>query len=474
MSKAWRTDWRFIMKNLTKGSPAKAIILFAIPVIIGNLLQLTYSLIDTRIVGQYLGEDALAAVGATSSLSTLVIGFVNGLGNGFAVIVARYFGAGEKRGIQRAVAGSFSLAASIAVLLTLFTIILLNPILKFLNTPKEIFGLSYQYIFIIFTGISITMLYNVSSAILRAIGDTVTPLIFLGCSTILNIFGDIFCICVLNLGVRGAAISTVASQLLAAAACMVYMFVRYDILHFHMHDVLFRLRPWPKSSKKHSKIEKRANTNIRLLLDLLGCGLSMGLMGCLVNIGSVALQTGINSLGDEFITAHMAARKLTELYMVMFSVLGSTMATYSSQNYGAGRYDRIRTGMWRALQISWIWCLVVLACSFTPVCPILIRAVTATDNPVIIDNAVLYLKINTCLYFVAAAICILRNVMQGIGDHITPIVSSFIECIGKIIIVILLVPLLGYTGIILSEPVVWVLMVIPLLVQIIKNPVMKG
>lgn len=454
------------MKDLTKGSPAKAIILFAIPVIIGNLLQLTYSLIDTRIVGRYLGENALAAVGATSSLSTLVIGFLNGLGNGFAVIVARHFGAGEKRSIQRAVAGCFSLAAGIAVILTLSVSMLLNPILMFLNTPEEIFGLSYQYIFIIFAGIPIAVLYNASAAILRAIGDTVTPLIFLGVSTILNIFGDIFCICVLGMGVRGAAISTVASQLLATAACMVYMFIRYDILRFHIHDFLFRLRPWPKSPKKYSRVEKRANTNLRLILDLLGCGLSMGLMGCLINIGSVALQTGINRLGDEFITAHMAARKLTELYMVMFSVLGSTMATYSSQNYGAGKYGRIRTGMWRALQISWIWCLIVLACSYSPLCPMLIRAVTATDNPVIINNAVLYLKLNTCLYFVTAAICVLRNIMQGIGDHITPIVSSFIECIGKIVIVSLLVPPLGYMGIIISEPIVWVLMVIPLLVQI--------
>lgn len=463
------------MKELTKGSPTKVIMLFAIPIIIGNLLQLTYSLIDTRIVGEYLGEEALAAVGATASLSSLVIGFLNGIGNGFAVIVARYFGAGEKRGIQRAVAGSLSLAIGIAVFLTLLTLVLLHPILVLLNTPKEIMDLSYQYIFIIFAGMLISMLYNVSAAILRAVGDTLTPLIFLGLSTILNIFGDIFCIRILHLGVRGAAFATVASQFLAMAACMLYMFRRYDILRFPMHDFLFRLRPWPaKSVKKRSKYEKRANTNLRLILDLLSCGLSMGFMGCLVNIGSVALQSGINSLGDELITAHMAARKLTELYMVMFSVFGSTMATYSGQNYGAGKYDRIHTGMWKALQITWAWCVIVLICSYTPICPMLIKAVTASQNPVIIDNAVLYLKVNTVLYFVAATICVLRNVMQGTGDHVTPIVSSFIECIGKIVIVIVLVPPLGYMGIIVSEPIVWILMVIPLLIQIrVKNATMK-
>lgn len=461
------------MKELTKGSPTKVIILFAIPIIIGNLLQLTYSLIDTRIVGEYLGEEALAAVGATASLSSLVIGFLNGIGNGFAVIVARYFGASEKRGIQRAVAGSLSLAIGIAVFFTLFALALLHPILAALNTPKEIIGLSYQYIFIIFAGMLISMLYNVSAAILRAIGDTLTPLVILGLSTVLNIFGDIFCIRILHLGVRGAALATVASQFLAMAACMIYMFRRYDILRFPMHDFLFRLRPW-LAKRKHSKYEKRANTNLRLLLDLLGCGLSMGFMGCLINIGSVALQSGINSLGDELITAHMAARKLTELYMVLFSVFGTTMATYSSQNYGAGKYERIRTGMWKALLIAWAWCVIVLICSYTPICPMLVKAVTATGNPVIIDNAVLYLKINTVLYFVTAVICILRNVMQGIGDHVTPIVSSFIECIGKIVIVMVLVPPLGYMGIIVAEPIVWVLMVIPLLIQIrAKNAAMK-
>lgn len=461
------------MKDLTKGKPVQVILLFAFPILLGNVLQLTYSLIDTRIVGQYLGEEALAAVGATSSLYTMSISLLNGLVNGFAVIVARYFGAGEKRGLQRAVAGSISLGTVITIMMTVLSLLLLRPILHMLHTPKPIFAMSYRYISIILAGMPIILWYNVSAGILRAVGDTVTPLLFLAFSTVLNIFGDIFCIRVLGLGVRGAALATVVSQFFAMVACCVYMYKRYKELHFPLHDLLFRLRPWQNPKKKHTRLEKRANTNLRLFLDLLGCGISMALMGCLVNVGSVALQSGINRLGEELITAQMAARKLTELYMLAFSLLGTTMATYTSQNYGAGEYERIRKGMWSALMLSWFWCAIVLLCSYTPVSGILLRAVTASDNRTIIDNAALYLKIDTLLYFVTAVICILRNILQGIGDHVTPILSSLIECIGKILIVAFLVPHLHYMGIILSEPIVWIVMVLPLIITCMKHPILR-
>lgn len=461
------------MKDLTKGKPTQVILLFALPILLGNVLQLTYSLIDTRIVGQYLGEEALAAIGATSSLYTMMISFLNGLVNGFAVIVARYFGAAEKRGLQRAVAGSVSLGTEIVIVMTIISLLILRPVLHLLHTPEEIYEISYQYISIVLAGMPILLWYNVSAGVLRAVGDTVTPLLFLAFSTVLNIFGDIFCIRVLGLGVRGAAIATVVSQLVAMTACCIYMYKRYPELHFPLHDLLFRLRPWQNPKKKHTRMEKRANTNLRLLLDLLGCGVSMALMGCLVNIGSVALQTGINRLGEELITAQMAARKLTELYMLMFSLLGSTMATYAGQNFGAGQYERIRKGMWSALTISWIWCALIILCSYTPINTFLLQAVTATDNKVIIENAALYLRIDTLLYFVPVVICILRNTMQGIGDHVTPILSSFIECVGKILIVIFLVPYLHYMGIILSEPIVWVLMVLPLIIRCMKNPILR-
>jgi Na+-driven multidrug efflux pump len=439
------------MKDLTKGSPRKVILAFALPVLIGYVLQLCYSLADTRIVSSLLGADALSAVGSTSSLSALIIGFLNGLTNGFAVIIARFFGAGDEKGLKRAVAASLTCGILMALALTALILGGLPWILNALHTPTDIYPLAYRYISIIFMGMTISMLYNVSAGILRSIGDTTTPMLFLLLSVILNIFGDIFCIRVLHLGVAGAAIATVAAQLIATVACLIYMWKRYKILRIGPAD--FQFTP-------------------ALVGNLMSCGLSMGFMSCLVNLGSLALQSGINGLGKDIIVAHTAARKISELYMLMFSVLGSTMATYCSQNYGAGNHERIRTGLAEALKIGILWCaLVVLSCYTSA--PLLIRLVTGDVSSSIVETAALYLRIDTLLYWVTAVICILRNALQGVGDHVTPVISSTIECVGKVIIVWLLVPRLAYMGIILAEPIVWVLMVIPLIIQTLRHPAIR-
>lgn len=313
------------MHNLTKGNITKLIFAFAVPILIGNLLQLTYSLIDTRIVGSALGEQALAAVGATSSLSGLLIGFLQGLTNGFAVIAAQFFGAKDEKGLKRCVASSLVLALSVSVVFTVCSLLFLKPLLRLLNTPEAILTMAYDYIFVIFAGMMITMLYNVCASILRAIGDSVTPLIFLAVSVVLNVFGDFFCIYVLCLGVRGAALATVFSQFIALVACYLYMIGRYDILRLHREDF--------------------GDFSSTLLQRLLSCGLSMGFMSSLINLGTVTLQTSINTLGTDIIVAHTAARKITELYMLMFSVFGTTMATFCGQNLGAGEISRIKEGL---------------------------------------------------------------------------------------------------------------------------------
>jgi Na+-driven multidrug efflux pump len=439
------------MKDLTQGSPRRVILAFALPVLIGYVLQLCYSLADTRIVSSLLGQDALSAVGSTSSLSALIIGFLNGLTNGFAVIIARFFGSKDEKGLKRAVAASLTCGILMALALTGLILAGLPWILRALHTPTDIYPLAYRYISIIFMGMTISMLYNVSAGILRSIGDTTTPMLFLLLSVILNIFGDIFCIRVLHLGVAGAAIATVAAQLIATIASLVYMWERYRILRISPSDFHF---------------------SSGLIRELMSCGLSMGFMSCLVNLGSLALQSGINGLGKDIIVAHTAARKISELYMLMFSVLGSTMATYCSQNYGAGNHDRIRAGLAEALKIGILWCaLVVLSCYTSA--PLLIRLVTGDVSASIVETAALYLRIDTLLYWVTAVICILRNALQGVGDHVTPVISSTIECLGKVVIVWLLVPRLAYMGIILAEPIVWVLMVIPLIIQTLRHPAIR-
>lgn len=440
------------MKDLTRGNPTKLIFAFAIPILIGNILQLAYNLIDTRIVGQTLGEAALAGVGATNSINTLIIGFLQGITNGFAVVIAQKFGAKNKAELKQTIAVSLVLGVITSLGLTAVSLLCLRPLLTVLNTPEEVIDLSYEFIQIIFMGMTITMLYNICAGFLRAIGDTVMPLVFLAVSVLLNIVGDYFFILNVGLGVRGAAIATVLSQCVAMIACAIYMVIRYDI---------FRLRG--------SDFKFTAN----LIRKLYSSGLSMGFMMSIVSLGTVALQGAINTFGTSIIVAHTAARKITEFFMILFSVFGVTMATYCGQNLGAGEVGRIKTGIRTALKFTWMWCVVVIVMAYTAA-PQLVQMVTGSSDPIIIGTAAKYLRIDTLFYFVPAVITIVRNAMQGIGDYRTPIISSSIELIGKVCVVIFLVPVLGYMGVILAEPIVWILMVIPLVVQLKRNPVLKA
>ncbi|MGN0319647.1 MAG: MATE family efflux transporter [Lachnospira sp.] len=436
------------MKDLTRGSITKLIFWFALPVFIGSLLQMTYNLVDTKIIGYVLGESSLAAVGSTNSVNTLVIGFLQGLTNGFAVIAAQFFGAGDTANFKRTVAGSFKYGIIVSAILTGVVLIFLKPLLLLLNTPEELLKEAYDYIFIIFAGMTILMLYNVCAAILRSIGDSFTPLIFLGISVGLNIGGDILFLKVIPMGVRGAAVATVLSQFIALVSCLIYSYKRYEILWISRKD--FRI-----SSSLTAK--------------LMSTGCSMGFMSSLVSIGSVTLQSAINSFGQDIILAHTTARRISELFMMMFGVLGTTMATFCGQNLGAGKYDRIRKGILTSILMGWVWCAMTIMASYTVV-PSFIRMLISSDNRKVIDTAALYLRVDSLLYFVTAMITIIRNSLQGIGDRLTPIISSGIELVGKVIITFTLVPLMGYWGVILSEPVVWVFMVIPLIVQLVKNP----
>lgn len=436
------------MKDLTKGNPCKLILSFALPICIGNILQIFYSLADTRIVGDFLGEDALAAVGSTSSLNNMIIGFLLGLTNGFAIVAARYFGAKDMRGLRRAAVADFMLGILVAAFLTVVSVGFLPMILNGLHTPAALVGQAGSYFRIILLGMIFSMLYNVCAGLLRAIGDSLTPLLFLVFSALANIGLDILFIAVFHMGVQGAALATVASQTMSFIMCFAYLWRRYEILRFRIQDI---------------HLEKG------MVKEMFQTGLSMGFMSSLINIGSVALQGAINSLGNtDYIVAQTAARKITEVFMLPFSVFGTTIATYSGQNKGAGKPERIKQGCRDVILITWGWCIGMILLSYTVV-PEFVRLITASDNQAVIRAASLYLRVDTLLYFVPALICILRNVMQGIGDTVTPVVSSSIELVCKVLVALFLTPVLGYTAIILAEPIAWVLMVIPLIVQIRKN-----
>jgi putative MATE family efflux protein len=435
------------MKDLTKGKILKVLLQFALPVFIGNLFNLAYNLADTRIIGQILGETALAAVGSVSTLSDLIVGFVFGLANGFAVITARFFGMKDENSVRRSFALSLEFGIGISVIIGIASFFGLDLIFKWLNVAPENKENAAAYITVIIYGLVFACLYNVMASSLRAIGDAYTPLIFLILSASMNVGLDLLFVGVLDKGVRGAAFATVISQFVSAVLCFIYALIRYPMLRFGIADF--------KPSKDLTKM-------------LLSGGFSMGLMSSLVAFGTLSLQTAINKLEDPIIVAHMGARKLTNLYMMPFSVFGTTMATFSGQNYGAKKIDRIKKGLLLAVLINAIWIVIVQTMSWT-ICPTLIKLITAVEDPYIIHNAVLYQRFDTSFYIIAAMVTLSRNTLQGMGDHISPVISSSLELLGKVVIAFTLAPILKYWGIIIAEPIVWTIMVIPLLISLVRR-----
>ncbi len=433
------------MKDLTKGKILSVILKFALPVFIGNLFNLAYNLADTRIIGSFLGSDSLAAVGSVSTLSDFITGFVFGLSNGFAVLTARFFGMKDELSVRRSFALSIEFGVIISVILSGASLLGLPIIFRWLNVMDAHKTGATEYITVVILGLVFACLYNVLASNLRAIGDAYTPLIFLILSASLNVGLDILFVGVLKFGVRGAAFATVISQFISVVLCFIYALVRYPLFRFRFADL--------KPSREMSRM-------------LLSGGFSMGLMSSLVAFGTLSLQTAINKLGTNIIVAHTGARKLTNLYMMPFSVFGTTMATFSGQNFGAQRVDRIKKGLLTAVLINAGWIVLVQIMSWT-ICPYLIKAITAVDVKEIVDTAVLYQRVDTSFYMIAALITLFRNTLQGMGDHITPVISSGLELLGKVVIAFTLAPVIGYWGIIVAEPIVWAIMVIPLVISMI-------
>lgn len=436
---------------LTEGKPVKLILLFAIPIFLGNLFQILYSLIDTKIVGSILGETALASVGAVSTLYNLLTGFFNGLTLGFSVITARHYGSGDEKALKKNVAGTILLGLITATVIITWVLIFLKRILKFMNVPDHQYEMSYAYIRVLVIGMFITLSYNICANTLRAIGDSLTPLLFLVLASIVNVVLDYTFILAFDAGVSGAAIATVISQLLSVLLCVIRIKKAFPILHVSANDF---------------KLEKSQ------VLQMYQSGLSMGLMSSLVNFGTVVLQTGINQLGTSIIVAHTAARKVFEIWGLPGSVLGSAMATYCGQNYGARKFDRIKEGMKSALMIGGIWAVIVFIMAHT-ISPYLIRFIASTQNEEIIYWGTTYLETDMSFMIICVLIVVLRNSMQGFGDYVTPIVSSFIELVGKIVFALSFVKIFNYWGVIWAEPVIWFLMVIPLIIMTVRNPIFR-
>lgn len=432
-------------KTLTEGTPWKQILLFSIPIFWGNVFQLLYSLVDTKIVGSTLGTEALAAVGSVSTLHTLMTGFLNGLTLGFSLITAMCFGAKNRKRLKKTFAAAISLGVLTTLALVLMLIIFLHPVLNLLHVPQAQFEMAYAYISVLIVGLFATLFYNLCANTLRAIGDALTPLIFLIVATVSNIGLDYLFILGFQMGVQGAAYATVLAQLLSVVLCLIRIFRKFPILHIQKEDFRF---------------------DRELMAEMYKSGLSMGLMSCLSALDRFCCSLQLILWEQTVIVAHTAARKVFELVSLPNSVLGSAMATYCGQNYGARRFDRIRQGIRASLIIAAVWAVVVFLICHT-IEGKLIQFVASTTNPDVIYWGSTYLKVDMSFIVICGVIVILRNSMQGFGDRVIPVFSSCIELAGKIIFAFVFAPMFAYWGIIWAEPMVWIAMVIPLIVKVV-------
>ena len=429
-------------KDMMIGNPMKIILLFSIPVLLGNLFQQFYNMVDTMIVGQYLGVDALAAVGSTGCIMFLVLGFANGIAQGFGVMVSHAFGAKDFKRLQHYVALSLMLTAIVSAVLSVITVIGSRQLLLWLNTPENIVGLADSYIRVIFGGILCTMAYNVASGILRGIGDSKTPLYFLIFSSALNIVLDIFLIVVVKMGTAGAAYATVISQGVAAVLCFIVMFRKHDILRTSREDYY-----WDNQG----------------ILRMLSIGIPMALNYSITAIGTMILQSAVNVFGSSTVAAFTAASKVSSIATQTFPTLGTAMATYCGQNLGAGKYKRIYQGMRQAFYL----CFVAAAIAALICCcagPFMLKWFISNPSTETMSAAMQYLYAISGFMIPLGWIFIYRNGLQGLDHGFIPMLSGVVELVSRFTVIAVAAKPCGYLGVCFADPAAWLVTGIMLLI----------
>ena len=421
-------------KDMTTGSPMKLILQFGIPLFFGMLFQQFYNMMDTVIVGKFLGVNALAAVGATGSINFMVIGFCMGVCNGFAIPVAQQFGAGDYRALRKYVANSVWLSIGFAGAMTVAVCALCRQILTWMNTPADIMGGAYNYIFVIFLGIPVIYLYNLLSGIIRSLGDSKSPLVFLVCSSVLNIVLDLTLILVFHMGVAGAAWATVISQGISGVACLVYMVKRFEIL-------------------KISREEWRLDGKYAAVL--CNMGIPMGLQYSITAIGSVILQTAVNTLGSAAVASTAAAAKIGMFFCCPFDAMGSTMATYAGQNVGAGTLGRVSQGIKSTSILGLVYSVLAFGALalFGPTIALLF---VDSSETAILQNVSWFLNINSAFFFPLALVNIIRFTIQGLGFSKFAVLAGVCEMGARSIVGMGFVPVFGYVAACFASPVAWI------------------
>lgn len=430
------------VRDLTQGSPMKLILGFMLPLLFGMIFQQFYNMVDTIVVGQFLGINDLAGVGSTGSINFLVIGFVIGVSAGFAIPVAQKFGSKDFDELKKYVGNTIWISIIFAAVLTTVTCLLCSKILELMNTPKEVFEPARDYIFVIFLGIPVTFLYNILSGFIRSLGDSKTPVIFLIISSLLNIALDIFMIVVLGMGVAGAGWATVISQLVSGVLCLVFIGKRFELLHISRDDL-----------KPRSYYIGR----------LCAVGLPMGLQYSITAIGSILLQAAVNGLGSAAIAAVTAGNKVGQFLCCPLDAMGSTMATYGGQNVGAGKLDRLKRGLFDCIILGVIWSLIALAISFffgDSLSALFINKndpETAENAAEIIRLSKQFLVYTATFYIPLAFVNIVRFLIQGMGYSQIALYAGVFELVARGAAALCFVPVFGYDAVCFASPAAWIL-----------------
>lgn len=429
-------------KDMTNGNPVKLLIAFAIPVFIGNLFQSFYNIVDTMIVGRFVGVNALAAVGSTSSIMFCVQGIATGMTTGFGVLISQSFGARDEKKLRHYIGMSIKLTVLLSFILTAVLLLINGWVLKLMNTPQEIFSGAFLYLKIIFAGFASTMAYNLFASILRAVGDSRTPLYFLVLSSVLNIGLDLLFVICFKMNVAGVAYATIIAQLISAALCYFYMIKKYpQIMNAQEDEKKFQVR----SARK-----------------LMGLGIPMALQFSITALGTMMVQSALNLLGETAIAAYAAAQKLQGFVGQPYIALGTAMATYSGQNAGAGNYERVKDGFRKCMLVLLVTVVITFffARFFGGIATTFF--VDASERDVIALSEQ-YFSIASWFYLPLASIFIFRNALQGIGYGVDAMIGGVFELAARAFLVWMIGTKLGYVGICFCDPAAWTAALIPLI-----------
>ena len=437
--------------DLLHGSILKSLLLFALPIMASRVFQQIYNTMDTLIVGYTLGDSSIAAMGACSSIYEMMTGFTFGVGNGLAIVTARCFGRQETDRMKKSVASCIVIGVAVTLVVTILATIFMHPLLRLLKTPAEILEESYSYISILSIFLFVMFAYNLCSGLLRAIGNSFMPLVFLIFSSLVNIVLDLLFIRTFGMGVRGAAIATVIAQGISVVLCLIYIVTKAKIL---------------LPEKRHFEPDRG------LYADLLAQGFSMGFMSSIIYVGSIVLQPGINSLGYETIAGHTAARKLFSFSMMPLSSMAQAVNTYVAQNRGADNRERVHKG----IRYAYLFCFsvtIALIICVTPFAPTLVHLISGSSDPTVLGNGARYLRVAIPFFFALGLVNCSRLALQALGEKILPLLSSFIELFGKIIFAMVFIPRYHYSAVIWCEPIIWCFMAAELVISLYRNPYMR-